>query len=40
MMGLGTCHIHDKEIIKHATSEIGYRMYDTASFYKNEEVVG
>ena len=39
-MGLGTCHMHDHETLKRAVSEAGYRMYDCASYYKNEEVVG
>jgi diketogulonate reductase-like aldo/keto reductase len=38
--GLGTCHMHDAQIIKKAVSEIGYRLYDCASYYKNEETVG
>lgn len=38
--GLGTCHMHDSQTIKKAVSELGYRMYDCASYYKNEETVG
>ena len=38
--GLGTCHMHDPQIIKKAVSELGYRLYDCASYYRNEETVG
>jgi len=38
--GLGTYHMHEPEMIKKTISEMGYRMLDCASFYKNEEVVG
>lgn len=40
MFGLGTYHMEKPETIKKAVSEMGYRMYDCASFYKNEELVG
>ena len=40
MLGLGTDGITDPEIIARAVREIGYRTIDTASRYKNEEVVG
>jgi len=40
MFGLGTYDMHDPEPMKKAVTDLGYRMYDTASFYKNEEVVG
>jgi diketogulonate reductase-like aldo/keto reductase len=39
MFGLGTWAIHDSEVIKNAI-QMGYTMIDTASCYKNEEVVG
>lgn len=38
--GLGTCHMTNSETMKKAVTEKSYRMYDCASFYKNEEVVG
>ena len=38
--GLGTCHMTDSQVMKQAVTEYGYRMYDCASFYKNEELVG
>ena len=38
--GLGTYHMHDSETIRKSVTELGYRMLDCASFYKNEEVVG
>jgi len=40
MFGLGTYDISDSEVMKKAASELGYRMYDCASYYKNEEVLG
>lgn len=39
-LGLGTDGITDPQIISKAVKEIGYRTIDTASRYKNEEVVG
>ena len=38
--GLGTYKLEDPEVIKHAVCNLGYRMLDCASFYKNEEMVG
>ena len=38
--GLGTYHMKDAETIRKSVSELGYRMLDCASFYKNEEIVG
>jgi len=32
--------MHDSQIIKKSVTELGYRLYDCASYYKNEEVVG
>jgi diketogulonate reductase-like aldo/keto reductase len=40
MFGLGTYHMHEASLIRKAGSEMGYRFFDCASFYKNEEVVG
>ena len=40
MFGLGTYAMTDAQTIKKTVSEMGYRMYDCASFYKNEELVG
>ena len=40
MIGLGTDGITDPSIIARAIQEIGYRTIDSASRYKNEEVVG
>jgi diketogulonate reductase-like aldo/keto reductase len=37
LIGFGTCHIHDPLIVGKAISEVGYRMIDDASYYKNEE---
>lgn len=39
-IGLGTYNVHEPEEIVKAVRDIGYRMLDTASFYKNEECVG
>ena len=39
-LGLGTYHMKDPSTIKQAVSQEGYRMYDCASFYKNEHIVG
>ena len=39
-VGLGTCRMLDPSIIANAVDSIGYRLYDTASYYKNEEHVG
>ena len=38
--GLGTYKMTELEPIRSAVSKVGYRMYDCASFYKNEEIVG
>jgi diketogulonate reductase-like aldo/keto reductase len=38
--GLGTYKMIDSSTIKQAVSQEGYRMYDCASFYKNEDIVG
>ena len=38
--GLGTYHMKDSSLIKQAVSQCGYIMYDCASFYKNEHIVG
>jgi diketogulonate reductase-like aldo/keto reductase len=40
MIGLGTDGIQDSEIIYKAIVDIGYRLIDTASRYKNEVAVG
>ena len=40
LIGLGTDGIQDPEIISRAIVEIGYRLIDTASRYKNEQAVG
>ena len=40
VFGLGTCFMDNAETLKNAVTEHGYRMYDCASFYKNEEIVG
>jgi len=40
IFGLGTYGMDNKDTLKKAVSEQGYRMYDCASFYKNEAVVG
>jgi diketogulonate reductase-like aldo/keto reductase len=37
LIGLGTSNILDPTIIEKAISEVGYRMIDDASRYKNEE---
>jgi diketogulonate reductase-like aldo/keto reductase len=39
-IGLGTDGIQDPAIIAKAVTDIGYRLIDTASRYKNEEAVG
>jgi diketogulonate reductase-like aldo/keto reductase len=39
-IGLGTDGITDPSIISRAITEIGYRVLDTASRYKNEQAVG
>ena len=38
--GLGTYGMKDSEVMAKSFLELGYEMFDTASFYKNEEVVG
>ena len=38
--GLGTYKMHSTDTIRASCSELGYRMFDCASFYKNEEMVG
>jgi len=38
--GLGTYGMTDSGVMAKAFLELGYEMFDTASFYKNEEVVG
>ena len=41
--GLGTYHLdkpEHKDVIKQGVKDLGYRMLDCASFYKNEELVG
>ncbi|TNV76708.1 hypothetical protein FGO68_gene6488 [Halteria grandinella] len=40
MIGLGTDGITDPTIIARAVTDLGYRLLDTASRYKNEHVVG
>ena len=40
IFGLGTYGMDNKDTLKKAVSEQGYRMYDCASFYKNEAIVG
>jgi diketogulonate reductase-like aldo/keto reductase len=37
--GLGTYKLTDFSLIK-AASDMGYKMYDCASFYANEQIVG
>lgn len=39
VFGLGTYDLHDAAVIADSI-KMGYRMLDTASFYKNEEIVG
>ena len=39
-VGYGTCYITDVNIMAKAATELGYRMYDCASYYKNEHLVG
>jgi len=39
-IGMGTDKLFESDIIYRAAAEIGYRMFDCASMYKNEEVVG
>jgi len=38
--GLGTYHLDDADMMAKSVSELGYRMFDCASFYQNEEIVG
>ena len=38
--GLGTYGMKDSTVMARSFLELGYEMFDTASFYKNEEVVG
>jgi 2,5-diketo-D-gluconate reductase A len=40
VFGLGTFAMDNSEVIKTAIIDLGYRMLDCASFYKNEEMVG
>ena len=40
LFGLGTYKMDSAETMTKAATELGYRLYDCASFYKNEEVVG
>jgi diketogulonate reductase-like aldo/keto reductase len=40
VIGLGCYSIQDPQLIRKAGSELGYRLFDSASTYKNEEVVG
>ena len=40
VFGLGTYAMDNYEAMKKAITELGYRMIDCASFYKNEEMVG
>ena len=40
VFGLGTFAMTDSKVIKQSIVENGYRMFDCASFYKNEELVG
>ena len=38
--GLGTYAMESAETLEKAVTELNYKMYDCASYYKNEEVVG
>ena len=38
--GLGTFGVKDDKAVKQAFQEHGYKMFDCASFYKNEEMIG
>jgi len=38
--GLGTYGMKDSEVMAKSFLELGYEMFDCASFYKNEEIVG
>ena len=38
--GLGTYKMHNSDTVQAACTQLGYRMFDCASFYKNEEMVG
>ena len=38
--GLGTFAVTDDKAVKQAFQEYGYKMFDCASFYKNEELIG
>ena len=40
LIGLGTWQEQSKESMVHAIMKAGYVHIDTASFYKNEEIVG
>ena len=40
LIGLGTDGIQNADVISKAIVEIGYRLIDTASRYKNEQAVG
>ena len=38
--GLGTMRVTDEKACKKAFQEFGYKMFDCASIYKNEELIG
>ena len=40
IFGLGTYKLTESNVIFHAVNNLGYRLLDCASFYKNEEIVG
>lgn len=40
IFGLGTNGITDAKAIKQSVVEYGYKMFDSASIYKNEELIG
>ena len=37
---MGTYQVDSLECLEKAVSELGYKMYDCASWYENEELVG
>lgn len=39
-LGLGTYSIDKAELVSDAITKYGYRLLDTASHYKNEEIIG